>query len=73
MNNLAHTWHSLQKFHDALALMEECLTLGKEVLGPSHPDFISSSRSLRNWKDCATSPINKHSQRSGQAEGIHFT
>ncbi|KAL4733122.1 hypothetical protein BDV11DRAFT_210457 [Aspergillus similis] len=51
MANLAHVWHSKQKVHDALALMERCLELRTRVLGSSHPDSASSSRSLRDWKE----------------------
>ncbi|KAB8237922.1 uncharacterized protein BDW43DRAFT_321109 [Aspergillus alliaceus] len=50
MANLAYTWESQGKLHDAMALMENCSELRSKVLGPNHPDARASSHTLSHWK-----------------------
>ncbi|KAJ5728271.1 kinesin [Penicillium malachiteum] len=52
MSNLAVTWksESRSKLPGAVKLMEECLALRIKVLGHDHPDTLSTSKAVRNWK-----------------------
>ncbi|KAL4935809.1 hypothetical protein BDV06DRAFT_233938 [Aspergillus oleicola] len=50
MHNLAFTWHSQQKTHEAIDLMEKCVKLRNKVLGFFHPRTITSTCSLKDWK-----------------------
>ncbi|KAB8069868.1 hypothetical protein BDV29DRAFT_182039 [Aspergillus leporis] len=51
MANLAYTWESQGKLHDALALMKNCSELRSKVLGPNHPDARAPPYILSNWKE----------------------
>ena len=37
MHNLAFTFKSQSRHHEALLLMESCFQLRKQILGPQHP------------------------------------
>ncbi|PIG88429.1 kinesin [Aspergillus arachidicola] len=51
MHDLAHTLMKFQqKVGDALALMEQCVSLRDKVLGPDHPDTLRSSHKLSEFK-----------------------
>jgi hypothetical protein len=50
MNNLAITWNGQGQSAKALKLMEECVRLRTRMLGATHPDTISSSEVLLDWK-----------------------
>jgi hypothetical protein len=49
MNNLAFTWKSQGNFEDALTLLQNCLHLQQQILGPDHPDTISTRTALSGW------------------------
>jgi Tetratricopeptide repeat len=50
MNNLACTWKSQGRVHEALALMEECVQFRRQTLGPHHPDTTTSLVALNEWQ-----------------------
>ncbi|KAF2727809.1 HET-domain-containing protein [Polyplosphaeria fusca] len=50
MNNLAFTFKSLGKVEQAFSLMKDCCRLQEEVLGPHHPDTVSSQEALAAWR-----------------------
>jgi hypothetical protein len=50
MSNLAFTWNSGGRETEAIRLMEECMKSQRRVLGPNHPDTISSCTALDTWK-----------------------
>jgi hypothetical protein len=54
MANLAFTWKSLGRDHDALELMRECLLLLKQKLGVDHPDTIFSLEALNEWESVSS-------------------
>jgi hypothetical protein len=68
MHNLAYTWHSQQRIHNAISLMEKCVRLRNKVLGSSHPHTTTSCRSLRDWKENVHLLTNKQPQVAVQAE-----
>ncbi|KAH8913126.1 hypothetical protein BR93DRAFT_871538, partial [Coniochaeta sp. PMI_546] len=49
MNNLAFTWKSQGRHQDALALMQDCVEARQRVLGPQHPDTLSSLATVSKW------------------------
>ncbi|KAL7919126.1 hypothetical protein ACQKWADRAFT_302391 [Trichoderma austrokoningii] len=49
MNNLAFTWKSQDRHDDALALMRRCAQTQHRVLGPMHPNTISSQSMVEKW------------------------
>ena len=49
MYNLAHTWKSLGRVTEASQLMEKCLELRTQKLGPDHPFTIASQEALLRW------------------------
>jgi hypothetical protein len=50
MANLAFTLQSQARYKEALALMERCFQLCKQVLGKQHPDTQSSLNTLSAWR-----------------------
>ncbi|KAM0458291.1 hypothetical protein ACHAPV_006102 [Trichoderma viride] len=50
MNNLAFTWRRQGKHAEALALMVRCVQARQRVLGPEHPDTLSSLLIMEQWK-----------------------
>jgi tetratricopeptide repeat protein len=50
MNNLSFTWKAMGRQTEALKLMDECVQLRKQILGISHPHFLSSSAALSAWR-----------------------
>ncbi|PGG99208.1 hypothetical protein AJ79_08638 [Helicocarpus griseus UAMH5409] len=51
MNNLAFTWKSMGRHGDALSLIQTCSTLQRRVLGPDHPDTVSTLQALIEWQN----------------------
>ncbi|KAK3338064.1 hypothetical protein B0H65DRAFT_477643 [Neurospora tetraspora] len=49
MANLAFTWNSQGRHEDALALMQDCVEARQRVLGPEHPDTLSSLATVSKW------------------------
>ncbi|KAK0720519.1 hypothetical protein B0H67DRAFT_576503, partial [Lasiosphaeris hirsuta] len=49
MNNLAYTWKSQGRYEDALTLLQNCLHLQQQKLGPDHPNTISTHTTLTHW------------------------
>ena len=61
MSNLAYTLRPLGQFGAALQLMTEWARLRGQILGPDHPDTMSSTSTLNDWSDidsllCKTIP-----------------
>jgi hypothetical protein len=50
MANLAFTWESQGRDHDALELMKACHLLQKLKLGADHPDTVASLEALNEWE-----------------------
>ena len=50
MYSLAYTWKSQSRNTDAISLMENCVKLQDQVLGPEHPDMKTSFEILRWWE-----------------------
>ena len=50
MANLAFTWKGQGRIVEATHLMSECVQRQQRILRVSHPDFISSSKVLAEWK-----------------------
>ena len=50
MHNLAFTLQSQARHEEALALMERCFQLRKQVLGEQYPDTQSSLNKLSDWR-----------------------
>jgi hypothetical protein len=50
MNNLAFTWKGQGRDAEAVQLMEDCIQLGRRILGVSHPHFLSSCAALDEWQ-----------------------
>ena len=51
MNNLAFTWKAQGRVAEAILLMDKCVQLQKQVLGPEHPHTEASLETLRKWKE----------------------
>jgi Tetratricopeptide repeat len=49
MNNLSFIWKAMGEQTQALKLTNECVRLRKQVLGDTHPHFLSSSAALSRW------------------------
>ena len=49
MNNLAHTYHGLNRVQEAIELMAETAGLRNKILGPNHHDTIKSTENLDKW------------------------
>jgi hypothetical protein len=54
MANLAFTWKSQGRDHDALGLMRECFLLRKQKLGVDHSSTISSLGALNGWESASS-------------------
>lgn len=50
MNNLAFTLKGQDRNDEAISLMEKLLLVAKPVFGPKHPNILSSSRTLDEWR-----------------------
>ncbi|OAG09767.1 uncharacterized protein CC84DRAFT_1160850, partial [Paraphaeosphaeria sporulosa] len=50
MNNLAFTWKSLGRTVKAICLMQQCVQRYEQVLGASHPHYLSSLLVLEQWE-----------------------
>jgi hypothetical protein len=50
MNNLAFMWKALRRENEALELIENCLQLRQQRLGPGHSGTISSLKVLDEWQ-----------------------
>ena len=50
MNNLAFTWKGQSQDMEAISRMAECVRRQQRRLGVNHPDSISSSMALSEWK-----------------------
>ncbi|OJZ79710.1 hypothetical protein ASPFODRAFT_555108 [Aspergillus luchuensis CBS 106.47] len=57
MSNLAFPCKGQGKVPNSLALMKQCAELRRNLLGPDHPDTISSSGTLSDWETAVDSPI----------------
>ncbi|KAK3934509.1 hypothetical protein QBC46DRAFT_413849 [Diplogelasinospora grovesii] len=49
MANLAFTWRDQGRYADSLALMRSCAQVRQRVLGPRHPDTMSTLAALDAW------------------------
>jgi hypothetical protein len=54
MNNLAFTWKSHGRDHDALRLMKECFLIRKQKLGADHPHTVSSLGAINKWESASS-------------------
>ncbi|CAG9951683.1 unnamed protein product [Clonostachys rosea f. rosea IK726] len=50
INNLAHTWNSMDKKTEAMDLMQTCVRLTEMKLGVDHPHTRSSLLALDSWQ-----------------------
>ncbi|KAF2729024.1 hypothetical protein EJ04DRAFT_82483 [Polyplosphaeria fusca] len=50
MANLAYTFKNQGDVDRAVSLMQDCYKRQVEVLGPRHPDAISSREALSAWR-----------------------
>ena len=49
LNNLVFTWKSQGRLSDALELMQSCLHIRQLVLGPGHPNTVSTLSAVTDW------------------------
>ena len=56
MNNLAFTWKSQGSTSKAISLVKNCCKRRAVVLGPQHPNTISSQETLLTWRLEETEP-----------------
>ena len=50
MSNLAYTWKSSGRDAEAIDLLQNCLAKRKQIIGLNHPDTLSTSETLLEWK-----------------------
>jgi hypothetical protein len=50
MNNLAFTLKSQSRNDEAISIMEKCVQLRKQILGPQHPHTKTSLEALNEWQ-----------------------
>jgi hypothetical protein len=48
--NLAFTWKSQGRDGEAIRLMNDCVLSRIQILGPGHPNTISSLAALNSWE-----------------------
>jgi hypothetical protein len=51
MNNLAYTYHDVNRINEAIAIMEEAATLQSRILHSEHQHTKNSMELLRIWKE----------------------
>ncbi|KAH9234753.1 hypothetical protein K456DRAFT_1835619, partial [Colletotrichum gloeosporioides 23] len=50
MHNLAFTWKDLERWEDAMQLLQDCVRRRENVLGVDHPETMSSVSALSDWE-----------------------
>ncbi|KAH8696323.1 hypothetical protein BGW36DRAFT_380691 [Talaromyces proteolyticus] len=50
MWNLSFTLKDLGRYSEALSMLETCVRLQKQLLGPSHPHTIMAAMALEAWQ-----------------------
>ncbi|KAH7146100.1 hypothetical protein EDB81DRAFT_592597, partial [Dactylonectria macrodidyma] len=56
MDSLAFTWYGQGRLGDVLDLMQRCLRLQQQALGPDHPRTISTLSALKQWQQASDHP-----------------
>jgi len=51
MSNLSHTLKGLGRHAEALSLLQDCVQLQEQRLGPTHPYTISAIADLKAWQE----------------------
>ncbi|KAN0082027.1 hypothetical protein V8E54_003325 [Elaphomyces granulatus] len=71
MNNLALTyqrqgrWTELRRHDEALSMLQACVQLRNQLLGPSHPDTVAATATLKRWQSPSA-----NSSRSSLSDAI---
>jgi hypothetical protein len=50
MWNLSHTLKGLGRHAEALSLLQACVQLQEQRLGPAHPDTVAATADLKAWQ-----------------------
>jgi Tetratricopeptide repeat len=50
MWNLSHTLNGLGRHAAALSMLEDCVQLRNQRLGPTHPDTVAATAQLEAWQ-----------------------